>query len=299
MQLAQMKHVSYKEILERVDLDWEEEHEKILKETEKVTDIQLKEALLEVKSMLQSVEYQVESQNRQESISSLLGEKNDAEEAAVSHIKRVKPFDSYKKEKNEEQEEAESQAGQEQAESQQIEQKLDNARAEKYEAEASTKQTKVIPVVKNLTDRMLRMGDGERQEQLERLEQTAPAIAKQVQEQLELRAGEEGAPQKTKEEQIAEQPAPEEQVNQEEDPQALVERLRLESKNPQEMADSIIMLPQAKKSKAFDYLKRTDPQLAGAVMKAMLKNYGSGSKKGGGSGKVSTGLPEQKPPRRK
>ncbi|NIP67377.1 hypothetical protein GWM83_02755, partial [Candidatus Bathyarchaeota archaeon] len=63
LQLAQMKQVSFKEILDRMDLDWDEQHEVVKDETEKTQAVMVQEALTEVKAGLESVKWQVEQQS--------------------------------------------------------------------------------------------------------------------------------------------------------------------------------------------------------------------------------------------
>jgi len=299
LQLAQLKHVSFEEILERIDLDWEEEHKKVLRETEKVMDINLKESLLEVKSMLQAVDYQVEVQGRESSVTELIQEKNKSEEATTSHLKRIQSFDEYK----DSIEERDAEAGQEEAQEQQqaanVKQTLDAARAEKYKAEAARTESRIAPIVQNLTDRLMRMSEGERNNRLQALVESAPVIAEQVQEQLELRMSGSGQQAEEGEEQVegggdhTEEPA-ETQGGSSEDPSEVLNRLRTESKSPADMANSIIMLPGNIRQAVFAQLRQEDPQLAITVMRELV---GSRKKGRGGGGSISPPQPEQRPPR--
>lgn len=72
LQLVQMKLVSGKEILDRIDLNFDEQNKIINKETEKIQEIRVQESLTEVKSMLKGVDYQVKAQDRQGATQDLL-----------------------------------------------------------------------------------------------------------------------------------------------------------------------------------------------------------------------------------
>lgn len=277
MQLAQMKHVSFKEILDRMDLDWEEQHDIIQDETEKVQSINIKEALTEVKTALEAVNWQVEAQQRQSSSAEMIEELNATSDATVAQLWEHTPFDQAKEDIMESKAE----------EAPPPEEQLQAAKAEKMKAEAEQRETEtdlaqqqyqVAPVVDSLVQRLITMNPQQREKKLRKLSETAPTIARQAQERITELTQEE---------------------SKNEAGVDIVADLRMNSKNPKEMADRILMLPPELKSKAFDQLMNQDPQLAIAVMKELQP-----SKKGGGTG-VSMSSPDtrpqpkQKPPRRK
>lgn len=292
IQLAQMKHVSFKEILERIDLDWDEENKKVEKETKAIQEIMLQETLLEVKSMLKSVEYQVESQNRQNSTTDMLNERDSTEEATSAHLRGIQSMEDYHEEKTEQDQQAQQEEGEEEEQAEAVEQRLDNARAEKYEAEAATKEDKVTPVVQSIARKLSAMSPEQQEKQLELLAERAPALEKKVRVMLEQSQQQEEGPEQ------------QEEVPQQEEgdgsPSDLLGKIRAESNNPKEMADRIMMLPGKKKTPIFELLQKEDPQLAIRVMKELQKGYSkSGGKSSGGGGVDMTPSPQQKPPRRK
>lgn len=90
LQLVQMKLVSGKEILDRIDLDFEEQNGIISRETEKIQEIRVLESLVEVKSMLRGVDYQVKAQARQGSSQEMLEAINNSAQELVTGASKSK-----------------------------------------------------------------------------------------------------------------------------------------------------------------------------------------------------------------
>ena len=92
MNLMAEKHVSAKEILERLDINWAEQHDIIKEETKKVQQIRVEEALLETKTMLAGVEYQAITQGAQEGVSNIINQINQGAQQDGSQLSAHKPF---------------------------------------------------------------------------------------------------------------------------------------------------------------------------------------------------------------
>ncbi len=282
IQLAQMKHVSFKEILDRMDLDWSEQHEIIEEETEKVQDLMVQESLTEAKSMLKAMDWQVEAQSRQGSKQQMLQELNTHSESLQAQLTRQATYDQA------EQQEAEQIAEQQEnsTDPEEAEAKLMEAKAENLQAEAEKDDTlsdirqqsyQIAPVVEGLVKKLITMSPQKREQKIDQIAEAAPRIAHQVQERLsELTT----------------------QESQNEAGSDLVSELRANSKNPKEMAERILMLPPELKGQAFEQLTKEDPQLAMMVARE-LKLVNSGNKGQSSSGADTREAPKAKPPRRK
>ena len=80
MSLMQTGDVSASEVLDRFDLDWEEQSDKSLQEVKKRREYNVQNGLTEVQTMLASVDMQAASQQRQQSSSQILGEAQQTDE---------------------------------------------------------------------------------------------------------------------------------------------------------------------------------------------------------------------------
>ncbi len=97
LQLVQMKLVSGKEILDRIDLDFEEQNKIIMREAEKIQDIRVQESLTEVMSMLRGVDYQVKAQDRQGSSQDMIDRINQTAQNIISGAEEDKVIDTHDK----------------------------------------------------------------------------------------------------------------------------------------------------------------------------------------------------------
>jgi len=281
MQLAQMKHVSFKEILDRMDLDWEEQHEIVNNETEKIQNLMVKEALTEAKAGLEAVKWQISQQSRAESTTHMVEELNQHAAAAKGHLEGDAPYEAVEQQQ-EEQEQQQAEAEQAQAE---LEGRAQEAEVAKTEASAEQKDTKtdlaqeqfqVAPVVEGLVQQLLTMKPDLRTKKIERLHESAPIIAQKVEERLSELVGQESPNSAGRD---------------------ILTELRLNSASPKEMAERITMLPKELKAQALQQLLDEDPMLATMVSEAMGINRGRGKAKL--SGPDTRPNPEVKPPRRK
>jgi hypothetical protein len=269
MQLAQSNQVSYKEILESFDLDWEEEHRQIMREKEGGGKLASMDAISQARAALESVTWQVETQSRQESYQELKGNTNSARKSTFEHLGKNNTFDG-----DQEQQQEEGQANQEQEqEQQQGEERAQNAITSKREAEAQKKDTEAdldqesyqnAPMVNDIVKTMLTLDPNQRERKLQALEENAPGIALRVRKRLEDSFAQEGNAKSGLD---------------------ISDELKLNSKDPEELANKIMMLPSKEKSAAFNQLLKSDPQLAMRVAKII---NGQNAGRGGASGAQST-----------
>lgn len=92
MNLVESKHVSAREILERMDMNWDDQHEIIKKESAKIQQIRVQEALIETKVALESIEYQAAAQARQEGVQILMGQVHSFADEAGNQLSQHKSF---------------------------------------------------------------------------------------------------------------------------------------------------------------------------------------------------------------
>lgn len=211
LQLMQMNHVSGKEVLDRMDLNWDDQHNQILEETTKIQDIVVKNSLAEARAMLASSDLQISAQSQQEAVQGLI---QSVHETAQGH----------------EQELGEHEPG----------------------GDAELMQ----PLVRNIVKRLESMDPDSQNEYLMRLRDKDPELYDQVAMRVEIG----------------------------------------ESKNIDDIAYQIIMMPQNQKLAFFEKIKQQNPQLALLVIKKMKEIMSSGG--GGSSVQINNQPPRQKPPRR-
>lgn len=80
LQLMQMGHVSAKEVLDRLDLDWADQHEEVMRESEKLMDWKVKDMLLEFKAALDGLDLQAGATAGQEGAQQLAIETHESGE---------------------------------------------------------------------------------------------------------------------------------------------------------------------------------------------------------------------------
>lgn len=285
IQLYQMKIVSGKELLDRFDLDFNQQHDQILMESEKIQTLQVREALTEAKAALQSVTYQVDAQNKQESHQAMLDEMNQHQSSIFAHLSRQSSYG----EAEQQQEEQEQQAAEAEQQSQELEQRYREAQAENLESEAAKDNAATAPLIDKLAKGIIADPDNA-EETLNRIRTQAPGIAKQVEARIQELQGEG--------EQQQQQEVSPEQLS--EDPSETLAALRAEAKNPQDLANGILMLPQDVRQPVFEVLAQEDPRMAVIVGKFIREQMGTGRGQHQNLKKADDrAMPEAKPPRRK
>lgn len=263
MQLAQMKHVSFKEVLDRLDLDWEDQHERVREETGKVQDIQVQESLLQAKSALASVQWQMASQNRQSSYEEMMQEIHKDNDATFQHLTRSNHVDQAEEEIDQQQQEAAQQPD--------PEQERMEAQTEQLRADATETKLRSEGLVQNLVTKLQSLDPKTRETKLEALRQNAPDIAEQVEDAL---------------------------AGSGDDIEQLVTQMSMNSKDIKDLANKILMLPPDKKSPVFETLMRQDPQKGMLVAQQLNGMLGGGGGQEMGSAVDMRQLPQAKPPRR-
>jgi hypothetical protein len=304
MNLAQLKQVSYKEILDRIDLDWEKQHERILEETKKVQRITMEEALLQARVALRSVGAEVEAQSYQEGFSALKENIHQDMESAEQHLKGEGEFNELDEQAEQQQQEASQQQGEVEQRQMEAATRSEEAKASKDEsianqkgvhadiAQNSQEDSSTTPVVKAYADSVLQMKTPEEQEQaMVQIETQYARLGAKVRARVEEVQERSNIPQRV-------QAAEEERSSEQEEIQAAVDKLRADSKNAKEMAEGMLMLDPKVREPAMEYLKTSDPQLAARV----IMELGPGGSNGGGRGGNVVDMrpmPDQLPPRRK
>lgn len=316
-QLAQMKVVSYKEILERLDLDWDEQHEHVRKETEQLQDVHIQEQLLEAKTQLQAAGIQAETQMQQQNYGDIVSDITEDHQAAMSHFKREGSY-------HEVEEQQEKQKKKEQKKKQQMKERKRQAEISKAEAEAMKDKAKaeqkgvhadmaekslsqdVPQIIESTAEKLMQLTQPKRGEKLEKLKKDSPNLASKVEERLHEMEQRERTQEKQKEEKqqqkgrekFQKQQQQKKQQAQKQKAMAQAEKvtreLRRASKSPEEFANEFSMLEPDLRAKIQSYLREKDPQLLVKVMQAMSPSGGSKSEPS--SQKVNMdALPEQKP----
>jgi len=314
IQLGQMKVVSWKEVLDRMDLTWDDQHNQVKDETDKMQEVHIQEQMLNARAALQAADIQTETQMRGEAWGALSQEMFQDDSAMVSHFKGegdYRQLDEQQEAEAEQEQQAQSEMEQRQ---QQTEMRLDDAKAQKYQAEAEQKgvhadmaadslEQKVPQVVQAYVDDLMQMPPKERGSELEMLAQQSPRLAQAVEERLaEMEQRHEAQterPMQREKEEGAEQAQQQQQEEQEPQPQTPSEfdtYLRNESKNAKEYAEKLQMLPRGIRLPVFDYVRKTDPEFSVLI----TQHLGLvGGREAPSTGSVDMRpMPQQKPPRR-
>jgi hypothetical protein len=302
IQLGQMKVVSWKEVLDRMDLTWGDQHNQVKDETDKMQEVHIQEQMLNARAALQAADIQTETQMRGEAWGALSQEMFQDDGAMVSHFKGegdYRQLDEQQEAEAEQEQQAQSEMEQRQ---QQTEMRLDDAKAQKYQAEAEQKgvhadmaadslEQKVPQVVQAYVDDLMQMPPKERGSELEMLAQQSPRLAQAVEERL--------AEMEQRHEAQTERPMQrekEEGAEQAQTPSEFDTYLRNESKNAKEYAEKLQMLPRGIRLPVFDYVRKTDPEFSVLI----TQHLGLvGGREAPSTGSVDMRpMPQQKPPRR-
>lgn len=296
--LAQERRVSYEEVLSRMDLDASEQHRKILQESDRYTQIMVKEQLIQARVALEGVGLQVAAQDAQEGWGAALAEDTQDSQTAQQVIRTGQPWLQIEGQADQQAAEAEQQQQQAEAEQQQAgvqnqvadaqrEQALarrHQAQAMKDEAEAGVANTDVlegldegeIANLQQLNQMLDTMSEYERKTKLKALDGVNPDLAMKLRA---MRAAEEGADQQA-------------------DPvDAALSELRESSGSPEAMASKLqTMIPKLRKA-VIQRLIAEDTQLAMRVI-AHINGSKGGGMAGSTSGQSPKPWPERNPPRR-
>lgn len=267
MRLAEAKQVSYKEVLQRLDLNWDDQHEQVIEEIDKIQDLDIQEQLTQAKASLRAAEMQSEQQFRGEGLTELKENVIQDSEATARSIQDNEDFDEVDQA-------MEQQQHQENVEQQKLEEMHQKAEighqqglAQKYDAEAKERATRsevvedqmqaahVPQVVKTFAKEVQNLPPEERNGRLQEIAQEYPELAKKVEERVEMEEERSGIPQEVQEE--------EQQIEQ------LIAQLKEEAKNPSQFADQVMMADKEVRGKILNYLKENDPQLLQKVVQAM------------------------------
>ena len=262
MQLAQFNQISYKEILETFDLDWEDQNKQIMREKEAGGRLAVMDAITQARAALESVTWQVETQSRQNSYQELKQNTDSARKSTFEHLGRNNTFEGDQEEQAQQQQ-AEGEQEQQQAEG---EQRAQDAMTAKREAEAQRTDTEAdlaqenfqnAPMVNEIVKKMLTLNPNQREQKLQALEENAPGLATRVRKKLEDAYSQEGEAKSGK---------------------TVADELKLNSSDPEELANRIMMLPASEKKMAFDDLLKSDPQLGMLVAQIINGKTGGGGK---------------------
>lgn len=285
MQMASQDKLSWKRLLERVDYDYDDEHNQIRKEKENDSEIASLMAIAQAKAVLDSVAFQVETNDRSAAIQEIKGQANSTRQSTYNHLTRQSTFGQ------DQQQQQQAQEQQQQMEQRQQEAELGNveAMAQKRMAEAQKAQVQVgmatgqMPqadddsgqmqdpqqqqpqeqpqqdpyandqTVSLVVQKLIAMSPQDRARYLENLQANAPRLAEVVQQQLSY--GEQG------------------QQKQQPD---MLDQLMQTSKSPEDLANKIMMLPVSQKSTVLNQLLKQDPSMGIVVARKMRDQMGGG-----------------------
>ena len=300
VQLAQMKVVSYKEVLDRLDLEWENQHKQVQKETEELQSVHVQEQLLEAKTALEAAGIQSEAQMRHQAHQAMKGEIQEDHAAALKHLQRQAPYFQAEEQAEQERQQQQQQEQAVKQRAQQAEVMSQEAKALKDRATAEQKGvhadiaennlSKQVPdMVEAMVQKILDMPPEARGQELEKLHSKAPNVAIAVEERLDEVTQRERAQTLPEAEQEESQGKAEQK-----EIEKIIHQLRTESKNAKEMAEKVQMLEPKPRQKVLEYLHETDPTLTIKIMQHLgLVQSGRG---GGGQNRVNMKpFPEQKP----
>jgi len=282
--LAQMNVVSWAEVLERFDLSWDEEHDKIKREARSISEVEGIRQVGQTIAMLKSTGAQVQAESVGSGYQTLLEDQNNTAAAEEQSLREGGMSANEAKVQIEEQK---AEAAQEPS----TEEVLDKARAQKYEAEANQKgihaevtenQSEDIATPSFIDDMARQLQELPREEAeaiLVDVSKESPDIAAQIEARLEELDGRSGVGNALEEE------------------ASELDQLREESASPEDMANKLLMMPAAKRERVFGMLIQEDQLLAMRVSKFLSQMGGSGGSK------VKPVIdmrpsPQQKPPRR-
>lgn len=281
MSLAQMNQISFKEILERLDLDWDEQNKQIMREKDMGGKLAVIDAITQARAALESVTWQVETQSRQNSYQELKDNTNSARDSVFQHLGRQNTFDGDQQDQ--------AQAQQAEAESQQQQQDSDqraqDAITSKREADAQRADTEAdlaqenyqnAPMVNSIVQKLVTLDPNEREKRLQMLEENSPGIAQRVRKRLEDMFAQEGNAKSGL---------------------SMADELKMNAESPEDLANKIMMLPSDQKSQVFNDLLKSDPQLGMLVAQIINKNSYSGARGKGQSSASADGQNPVRPPK--
>jgi hypothetical protein len=288
MSLAQMNHVSFDTILSRMDLSWEEEHEKIKSEVNKSQAIDIQKLMLETRAALESASLQVRAGTDTQGYSDINSQIGNYSAALGQNISgQTNDMEQSEQEMADQQAQAESQPS--------PQDELASAQADNLKATSMAKETGVKEVSKKqdfidgIAKQMISLSPKDRDKKMEALSENAPDIFAEVKGRMsQIEDGENEVGEKDNAA----------QSNQAAD---ILKEIRKTSTSPKELAYKIIMLDPELKASVFDVLNQSDPQLGIMVAKEMngniMKAKGNGNQVG--AAVDMTQMPQAKPPRRK
>lgn len=288
LQMATQDKLSWKSLLERVDYSYDDEHDQIRREKENDAEIMSLTAIAQAKSVLDSVSYQVETNDRSAAIQELKGKSNSTRQSAYEHLTRSSTFDQ------DQQQQAQQQEQQADMERRQQEAEIDNteAMAQKRMGEAQKAQLSVgmttgqMPpgnaieqgnqdsqqpqmqpqeqeqdspysndqTVSLVVQKVIAMSPQDRAKYMQNLQANAPQLAQVVQQKLTYGDSQDA---------VAKQPD-------------LLDELMQVSKSPDELANKIMMLPTSQKGTTLNQLLKQDPGMGIVVAKKMRELMGGG-----------------------
>lgn len=296
MSLAQMNQVSFRELLSRLDLDWDQENGNIMEEVEKLNRVEVKKAMKDTLVMVESAKLNVEMQNRQQSHEQMSQEMIQHATATSDHLTQTKDYESSSMDVEQQQAEAE----QNQPEDPKDEYLKTQTNVMKVKYEEESKESKFYD---SIAEQLINLSEQEQQKRLANLSARAPEVYKQVAARLKQMQEGSYEPSHDVDGDDAQQPqqqAPEQEEQQDPKEQAKEQWIQIKqtAKNPEEIAEQLIMMPGEIQLAIFDILKRENPVVLGIVTRKMRSMTGGGGNQVG-SAVDMTQLPQAKPPRRK
>lgn len=270
--LAQQKQVSYHEILERMDLDWNDQHEKIKREQEAKEELLIKDQLVGPKAKMRAADLQAEQKFRGEGYKELKQNIHQDDQAVSHHLKGDGQYDEVDKKMEEHQKKQEKKKQKLQQEHRKAETKHKKHLSDKYKADAMRDKQYVEeeedqqqdrftpPLIKNKARKLVNKYDGKaRKQKIETIKENSPEIGKMLEEYVEELLNRSKLPQAIQEEQQkAKQKA-----------QKMVKGIM---KNPKQLPEVAKKLQQADKEvqkATMNMLRQKSPKLFRKMTEAM------------------------------
>lgn len=299
MNLAQQHQVSFKEVLDRLGLDYEGEHEQIRREITLKSDLTAMQMLGEVKAMQRQAAMQGTAQAGAQGHTTIDDEIRTQGDGLVAELQGHMSVEQFEQSQQQQDEQAaKQQARVADAETRIVENKarVGGAQADKLDAEAGKlKQHELFysdqkemrddgqkaKLIDSYVGRLMKMDAPTAKRYLAELEQLSPELSTAVFEEYLLRVEDgQGRGQA--------QPAA----------TGTLAALRESSSSPDELARRILMRGPDERTKLLDELVKTDPMIAAQVVRH-IRAAMQGTSGGGGSGLMQVRpQPNVLPPRR-
>lgn len=292
IQLAREKKVSWEEALSRMDLDSKSEISAIEKETERYTKLMLQELLAQNEANAKALLSQTIVQQETEGVQSVYQNMTQRSDAILAEVQGQATSEEAAQSQQQEQAQAQEQDPQSMALRARAERDQAQAQKDQSLAQARGGQQQMVNVdlskqIAIWAGELFSAPTTEKKRLLKALHDDNPEIAKAVVEVAQ--------DMENQQQQAPQGPA----ITRAQDPQTMLMSLVDGVKNPDELAQKLMMIEPRQQHQMLLQLSHSNPKLFNNVMKAIQRLNSQEAAGGGGGQQVDMRpLPEQKPPRR-